>query len=334
MTTPAVLTFAYILDLAIGDPRRLPHPVRGIGWLIEKTEKILRGGSRNTAKHEKKAGLWLVLIIVSSVYLFFYFISMLLQNQNMSAVGYYLSTVVFVYLVSTTVATRELSESGQAVIDEVSSGNMEGARKKLSMIVGRDTHPLDERGVLKAVIETISENVSDGIVAPLFYFALGGLPLAMTYKAINTLDSMVGYKNEKYKHMGRASAKLDDIANYIPARLTGILIVISSFIISIFENTNGLNSLKIMLRDGGKHSSPNSGIPEAAMAGAVEMQLGGPSMYNGTVTDKPYIGDNIRESKGLYIEASNSAVMVMKLASFLGLLMAVGIIFIRTYLWN
>jgi adenosylcobinamide-phosphate synthase len=205
-------------------------------------------------------------------------------------------------------------------------------------------------------METVSENASDGIVAPMFYFALGGLPLAMAYKAVNTLDSMVGYKNEKYKNFGRASAKLDDAANYIPARITGFLIIAAAFSISFFRLTvsefskwskkagngsklditeplknikqnfakahfmSGINAFRTMCGDGGKHSSPNSGIPEAAIAGALGVRLGGPSTYGGVFVNKPYIGEEEQGAEEFYLKASEEAVKIIKITSLVSCL--------------
>ncbi len=334
MTDTAAIIIAYLLDLAMGDPEKLIHPVRIIGLAIERVEAMLRRGKKGDEKKEKKAGLILAVIVVGFVFLFFYLAEMVLLNVMPSGTWHYLSVAFFVYLVSTTIATHGLLRSGQDVIDKVNEQDIQSAREKLAMIVGRDTHKLDKRGVLKATIETISENASDGIIAPMFYFAIGGLPLAMAYKAINTLDSMVGYKNEEYKNFGRASAKLDDAVNYIPARLTGLLIVLACFITGYFRKVNGLRAVRIMFRDGSKHSSPNSGVPEAAMAGALGVQLGGPSAYGGVVFDKPYIGDEVPAGSGTYIEASGLALMLTKLTSLLGLLSALGIIYVKAAIWN
>jgi adenosylcobinamide-phosphate synthase len=271
-------------------------------------------------------------------------------------VAQYIGYALFVYLVSTTIATRGLLKSGLGVIRELLKGDVASSRIKLSMIVGRDTDTLKKKGMLRATIETLAENASDAIVAPLFYFVIGGLPLAMTYKAINTLDSMVGYKNAQYKHFGWASAKLDDIANYIPARITGILIAGAAYFINNirylisrgaikFGNADrgagkyisralsrldqktrkpdfdsGQNAYIIMVRDGKKHSSPNSGFPEAAMAGALGVRLGGPSTYGGVVSKKPYLGEERQgpeQNTGVsYMKAAVEAVTLTKLTSF------------------
>jgi adenosylcobinamide-phosphate synthase len=349
MIDTAILTLAYILDLIIGDPGWLPHPVRIIGWLIEKMEKLCRGTARHAPTTEKLAGILLVIIIVGPTYGLFYYLNLFLLNPHLPKPVSYLAFTFLVYLVSTTIATNDLIKSGKDVITALNTGHKEEAKNKLGMIVGRDTRQLDNKGIAKATIETLAENTSDGIIAPLFYLAIGGLPLAMTYKAINTLDSMVGYRNEKYKNFGWASAKLDDIFNYIPARITGILIVVSAFIFNLFKNTHysliiTRYSFKIMLRDGRKHLSPNSGIPEAAMAGALGVRLGGPSFYGGILVEKPYIGEEVPgvrsqevgangrspvQSQDELLNASGKAVSIVKITSLLGLVCALMFQYLR-----
>ena len=340
MTEAITLTAAYLLDMAIGDPRWLPHPVRGIGWAIEKMARVLRRSEVNRQKTEdlteKLSGILLVAVVVGVTYGIFYFINHLLLTFHFSLLTSYLAFIILAVLIATTIATRELMKSAQAVIDEVKTGEVERARGRLGMIVGRDTHSLDQKGILKATIETISENASDGIVAPLFYFALGGLPLAMAYKAVNTLDSMVGYKNNTYRNFGWAAARLDDVANYVPARITGILIVVATFIVGISEKTTGdtISSLNTMLRDGRKHSSPNSGIPEAAMAGALGVRLGGPSVYGGVIIEKPFIGEeksdvNEQIYEYLYLNASEKALFIVKITSLLGFGLALLLQYVR-----
>jgi adenosylcobinamide-phosphate synthase len=346
MTDTVVLSLAYIFDLILGDPRHIPHPVRAIGWIIERAERVLR---KKKVNREKLAGVILVIVIVSLTYVLFYLVSTALLQAGISTLVTYLSLIIYIYLISTTIATRELIRSGQDVINEIKTGNIEDARKKLGMIVGRDTGTLNRKGILRATIESLSENSSDGIIAPLFYFVIGGLPLAMTYKAINTLDSMIGYKNDRYKNLGWASARLDDIVNFIPARITGLLIVISAFVmdglrwinyavqggsdgLNHSNGLNGFNSFRVMLRDGRKHSSPNSGIPEAAMAGSLGVKLGGTSNYGGIAIEKPYIGEELQSSDLFYLEAGEKAIVITKLTSFLGLVSALMILSMRTVL--
>lgn len=314
-----LLVLAFILDLCIGDPRRLPHPVRIMGRVIAKMENLLLQviksvSSEQSAISKRLAGVVLVLIMTGSTYYLSYVVNSMLFSFHFSFLVSYLSLLVMIYLISTTIATKELIDSARSVIAALKDGNIEDARKNLKHIVGRDTDLLDEKGVTRATIESLSENASDGIIAPLFYFAIGGLPLAMTYKAINTMDSMVGYKNDKYRYFGWAAARLDDIANFVPARITGLLIVMVSFFVSRSLFTVHC-SLKTMLRDGRKHLSPNSGVPEAAMAGALGIRLGGRSTYGGAVVAKPYIGESRNED---CIALSEKAINIVRITSVLG----------------
>lgn len=287
MIGPLELILAFFLDLAIGDPRWLPHPVRIMGKAISHMETFLR--SFFVGSGERAGGVILVLLIVfPSALLTYLFCHMLRQAPS----GFFmiLSKALLIYFVGTTIALRELVSSAMLVINSVNSGLLSDARRHLSMIVGRDTAELNDDGILRATIETLAENLSDGVIAPVFYLAVGGLPLAIAYKAVNTLDSMVGYKNDRYIRFGWAAARLDDIANYLPARLSGLLIVLASCIVQR-SFSSARYAMKIMLRDGRNHTSPNSGVPEAAMAGALCIRLGGPSTYGGVIVAKPYIGD-------------------------------------------
>ncbi|HXW69164.1 MAG TPA: adenosylcobinamide-phosphate synthase CbiB, partial [Dissulfurispiraceae bacterium] len=242
---------------------------------------------------------------------------------------------VVVCLTASTMAIRGLITSAQAVIRPVKTGDLEKARLNLSKIVGRDTHSLSREDILKATMESLAENLSDGFIAPLFYLLIGGLPLAMVYKAVNTLDSMVGYNNDVYRHFGWAAARLDDIANYLPARITGLLIVLATFPVMLFKDTLRAltatrRSFTTMLRDGKKHLSPNSGIPEAAMAGALGIRMGGPSAYGGVVVEKPYIGDaGTKEAAADYLAASERAVTIAKFTALLAISIAVLILSVR-----
>ncbi len=279
-----VILSAAVMDLVFGDPRRLPHPVRAIGWLINKSETILRRSVRSPHA-EKAAGVVLVLIVISVVYC-------VSQALILAAFRYsvFLGFLVSTLIAYTTLAARGLSDSARTVLSGLVAGDIVSARKDLAMIVGRDTAHLDEKEIVRAVVETVAENTSDGVIAPLFYLAIGGPALALAYKAVNTLDSMVGYKNKRYINFGWAAARLDDLANYIPARITGILIALSTGL--VFRSLLAVrSSFAMMLRDGRNHPSPNSGYPEAAMAGALGIRLGGPSTYAGQPFEKPYLGD-------------------------------------------
>ncbi|MBI5633463.1 MAG: cobalamin biosynthesis protein CobD [Nitrospirae bacterium] len=315
MIGPLELVLAFILDLVIGDPRWLPHPVRIIGKAIAHAEKLLRAifGGRG----EKVGGIMLLAVIVIPSALIAFLVIVLLR-QATSGFLLIISKAALIYLIGTTIALRELVFSAKQVINSVKAGMLDDARKHLSMIVGRDTADLTEDGVLRATIETLAENLSDGVIAPIFYLAIGGLPLAIAYKAINTLDSMVGYKNERYIQFGWAAARLDDIANYIPSRLSGLLVVISSCIVQRSFSAAG-HAMDVMLRDSRNHTSPNSGVPEAAMAGALGVRLGGPSAYGGLLIEKPYIGDVRNED---YLPASEKTGYIVITASVLSVMTA------------
>jgi adenosylcobinamide-phosphate synthase len=319
------LICAFFLDLAIGDPNRLPHPVRIMGKYIDRMENFLRGHS--SVNNGKKAGILLVISIVIPAIVITAFIQEALHWPS-EGVFRIVGAIILVYLTATTLALHELITAAGLVIEAVRVGNMADARKNLSMIVGRDTHNLSEEKTLRATIETVAENLSDGFVAPLFYLVIGGLPLAMGYKAINTLDSMVGYRNERYIHFGWAAAKLDDAANYIPARMTGLLIVIAAFCYSLFKDPRTAASIArrayfIMRRDGRNHSSPNSGVPEAAMAGALGVRLGGPSTYNGVLIVKSWIGD---EAAAAYLIAADRTVVLATIGASVAVAIAVCIL--------
>jgi adenosylcobinamide-phosphate synthase len=324
--SPIVLALAFVLDFSIGDPRWLPHPVVIMGKGISGMERFLRRHFRGES--EKTAGVLLVLsIVIPSGGLAFVLGRFLFSFSNFFLA--LLGAAVFVYLVSTTLALRGLVDSARLVISAIERGEIGDARSKLAMIVGRDTDTLGEEAVLRATIETVAENLSDGFVAPLFYLALGGLPLGMAYKAINTLDSMVGYKNERYLRFGWASARLDDIANYVPARITGLAIAGAAFLYFLFRSSGrrvqqafarARCAFRIMVRDGRNHTSPNSGLSEAAMAGALGVRLGGPATYDGSVVVKPYIGD---EGAADHIAAAGRAVAIASIASSLVVVLAI-----------
>jgi len=271
---------SYITDLLLGDPRWFPHPVKAIGKLTTILDTLLR--REQTKWLERFKGVILVLIVVGVSGLC---VSALIQY--VAQLRPILGKVVWIFFAYTTLATKDLYIHGRAVLKNLKAEEIEAARRKLSRMVGRDTRLLSKEQIIRATVESISENTTDGIIAPLFYLFLGGPVLAICYKAVNTLDSMVGYKNERYLHFGWASAKLDDVMNFIPARLTGFLIVLATFLL----RKDGRNSFLIMIRDGQKHSSPNSGISEAAMAGALGVRIGGPVVYQGRRFEYAYIGE-------------------------------------------
>ena len=293
---------AYVLDLIFGDPQNVIHPVQVIGKTISAGEKVLL-----RKKYKFLAGAVLNIFTVSITYTLMYLIS---KSVKISV----FFMIIEIYLMYTIFSINSLAREGNRVYRILKEGDIEKARKDLSYLVSRDTEMMDEKMIIRSTMETISENTVDGIVAPMFYMFLGGMPLAMAYKAINTLDSMVGYKNEKYMEFGKFSAKVDDVANFIPARITGILIVLASMILGYDYK----NSLKIFLRDRKNHSSPNSAHSEASVAGALRVQFGGKVSYFGKEIDKPTIGDKTKEFE---LEDIRKNIRIMYVTSFLSLVM-------------
>lgn len=291
---------AYVLDLIFGDPQNVVHPVQVIGKIISAGEKVLL-----RKKYKFLAGAVLNIFTVSITYTLMYLIS---KSVKISV----FFMIIEIYLMYTIFSINSLAREGNRVYRILKEGDIERARKDLSYLVSRDTETMDEKMIIRSTMETISENTVDGIVAPMFYMFLGGMPLAMAYKAINTLDSMVGYKNEKYMDFGKFSAKVDDAVNFIPARITGILIVLASMILDYDYK----NSLKIFIRDRKNHSSPNSAHSEASVAGALGVQFGGKVSYFGKETDKPTIGDKTKEFE---LEDIRKNIRIMYVTSFLSL---------------
>ena len=308
MTLVIKIWIAYVLDLIFGDPQNIIHPVQIIGKMINIGEKSLLGKKyKSDRKYKFFAGMILNITVISLTYGITYLIRRTSENSI-------ILTVAEIYLMYTVFSINSLAREGNRVYNILKEGNIEKARKDLSYLVSRDTGTMDEKMIIRSTMETISENTVDGIVAPMLYMFLGGLPLSMTYKAINTFDSMVGYKNEKYMDFGKFSAKLDDVANFIPARVTVILIVISAMILGYDYK----NSLKIFIRDRKNHSSPNSGHAEAGVAGALGVQFGGRVSYFGKEVDKPVIGDKIKDFE---LEDIKKNIKIMYAASFLSLVM-------------
>jgi len=280
MPDPAVIALALLLDLALGDPRWLPHPVIFIGRLINRLEKWLR----NNVRQERVAGVILLIMTVGATVAATW---LLLRSAGYlhPLAGF----LVAAFISFTCLATRSLHAESALVAKALVAGDIGAARVRLSYIVGRDTGQLDEPEIWRALVETVAENTADGIIAPLFWLTVGGPLAGMAFKAISTLDSMVGYKNERYRDFGWASARMDDLANFIPARLTALLVIISAPLTALSVQ----GALKITLRDRRKHPSPNSGHPEAAAAGALGVRLGGASCYGGRVSLKEFSGDPV-----------------------------------------
>ncbi len=289
----------------MGDPLWLPHPVRLMGKGITVLETLLRRWIVPRFG-EKLAGCLLLTTLVLLVFA---------VTTLIIAIGMWIHPALgmgfMLYFAYTCLATKSLGDAASGVRDALESASLPLAQKRLSQIVSRETDALSEKSVIRATVETVAENTSDGIIAPLFYLALGGPPLAMAYKAINTLDSMVGYQNKSYQHFGWASAKCDDWANFLPARLSGFLMCFAAS----FHFRRGLQAFKIMSRDGQKHDSPNAGISEAATAGALGIQLGGPNLYKGVLKEKPWLGEAEQKPEIRHIQDSirlmRSAAMLM-----------------------
>ena len=284
----------FLLDLVLGDPYYLPHPIRLIGKLIEGAEKVLRGmGIRGKDSKEDsngrafRQGIGLVLIVIISVVAITFFL--LFMAYWLHPV---LGVVVECIMTYQILAVKCLKVESMKVYQCLKNGNLEQARKAVSMIVGRDTEHLDEEGVAKAAIETVAENTSDGVIAPMLYLAVGGPVLGFLYKAVNTMDSMIGYKNEKYLYFGRSAAKLDDFVNFFPARISACLMITASFLAG--RQFSGKGAWTIYKRDRKKHTSPNSAQTEAVCAGALSIRLAGDASYFGKIVKKPYIGEAVR----------------------------------------
>lgn len=272
---------AILLDLILGDPRWLPHPVVQIGRLITLLEKPLRW----FVPGERAGGVLLLVLTVGTTWGIAWGIVRGAALLHPAA-----GVAASALLGWTCLAARSLDGESKLVADALARGDLPEARRFLSRIVGRDTAELSEPEIWRGAVETVAENTADGVIAPLLFLMLGGAPLALAYKAVNTLDSMVGYKNERYLRFGWASARFDDLANLVPARLTGVLICLAAPLVGL----SGRAALRMVVRDGRNHSSPNSGIPEAAAAGALGVQLGGTNSYFGKPVAKPTIGDPLR----------------------------------------
>ncbi|MDD7740344.1 MAG: adenosylcobinamide-phosphate synthase CbiB [Fusicatenibacter sp.] len=303
------LIIGYLLDLLLGDPVFIYHPIRLIGNLIAFLEKKLRKIIPASPKGELFGGILLV-ILVCITCTGIPWLLILSAGKLYPGLAFALE-VLWSWQI---LATKSLKTESMKVYQKLKENNLEGARYAVSMIVGRDTKELSTEGVTKAAVETVAENTSDGIIAPLLFLAIGGPAAGFFYKAVNTMDSMVGYKNEKYLYFGRCAAKLDDVLNFIPARLSAWIMIVAS----AFLRMNWKNAKRIYLRDRRKHASPNSAQTEAVMAGALEVQLAGDATYFGKVVKKPTIGDAIRP---VVPEDIRSANKLMYLTSFFGLLL-------------
>ncbi len=296
------LIIGFVMDLILGDPRSIPHPVVIIGKLISFLEKILRKAFPKTVKGENLAGLvlWIIVCVLSFGVPF----ALLLLCRR---VGWWLELILASIMCWQILATKSLKDESMKVYKALLHEGTEAGRKAVSMIVGRDTESLSREGVIKATVETVAENSSDGVIAPMLFAAIGGAPLGMLYKAVNTMDSMLGYVEEPYKNIGLVPAKMDDVFNFIPARLSAVLMLAAGW----FLKLDVKNGWKIFKRDRMKHASPNSAQTESCLAGLMGVQLAGDAWYHGVLHKKEFIGDDIRPVKLTDIPLSCKVMYVM-----------------------
>ena len=304
-----ILPAAFVLDLIFGDPQSWPHPVRWMGKAIEVFEpyfrkipvRLMLSGTLFTAVLVVGTGIVTVLILCVAQWL-----------------HAWVKICIEIILIYFCISARSLEDAALEIHACLRQNKLRDARKKVALIVGRDVDNYEEAGISRAVVETVAENLVDGVISPLFFAAIGGAPLAMVYKMVNTLDSMIGYKNKKYMDFGKASARLDDILNFIPARLCIPIIALATHILA----GNGRRALKTACDEGANHSSPNAGYPEAAFAGALAVKLNGPNYYNGKLVEKPYIGASFgKTSPDDIIKACH----IMLLSSFVWLVVVWGV---------
>lgn len=281
---------AVLLDLVFGDPKWLPHPVVGFGKLISFLEKKLNKGS---GRQKRRRGVLLTAVIVTIVYGASFLLLSLFYNIHWLA-----GAVLEAWLISTTIAIKGLKEAALNVAVPLSQGRLAESRRQLSMIVGRDTEELDESSIVRGTVETVAENTVDGITAPLFWALIGGAPLALAYRAVNTMDSMVGYKNERFYSFGWSAARLDDLVNWLPARLTFVTMLAGALFVPGARITH---AFRMTIRDARKHPSPNSGWAEAAAAGLLGVQLGGRNTYNGVVSEREPMGEPLEKLRCCHI---------------------------------
>ena len=311
------ILLGFILDTIIGDPYKLPHPIRWIGSFISILEKLCRKIAKsNTMLMILGAILVFIVVFVSGGITL-----LVLKLASFNKYAYLIVSSVICYYM---LAGKSLKTESIKVYKAFENNDTEGARKAVSMIVGRDTQSLTKEGIIKAAVETVAENSSDGVVAPLIYMLIFGPVGGVVYKAVNTMDSMIGYVEEKYFYIGKFAAKLDDVLNYIPARISGILVIISAFILRYDYK----NAFRIFKRDRRKHASPNSAQTESAMAGALGVQLAGDATYFGVVHKKPYIGDKKREIENEDIKRANDIMYTMTI-----ICLVVGLVIRSVVMW-
>ena len=296
---------AYLLDWLIGDPEKMPHPVRLFGKCIAWADKSLRRGTMPQSELFAGGVLAIGLPLVAG----YGAAAILRQTQKQQRL---LGQVLECVLAASCLATRNLLDEANSVVCALEREDLCAARSRLARIVGRDTQMLDASEISRAVIETLAESLSDGVIAPLFYLTLGGVPAALAYKAINTMDSMIGHRDDRYWYFGKAAARLDDVANFVPSRLSAILLCISAL---SFSGANSKLAYRTWLSDGNKHESPNSGQPESAMAGALKVRLGGKNFYHGEMINAPVLGEGHNAPT---VSHARSAMKLTAIASILG----------------
>ncbi len=309
-----ILVVAFVVDLLMGEPRWLWHPVCAIGKLITALEPVLRNVCPATKAGQRLAGAVLVVAVcgVSTGLCW----GLLFAWEQ--AVGPSVAWALEVLICAMMLATRSLYQESMAVYTYLANGDIPGARQAVSMIVGRDTAQLDASGIARATVETVAENFSDGVLAPMLFVLLGGAPGVVFYKAVNTMDSMVGYQNDRYRYFGTAAAKLDDLLNYAPARIAGLVMAL----LAPLAGLDGKGALAVFFRDRNNHKSPNSAHTEAAVAGALGVQLGGNGTYGGKLVEKPTIGDDNRPIQTQDIVRTNKLMLVAAFACIAGVAVA------------
>ena len=310
---------AYALDWCIGDPEWLPHPVRLIGKSIKIAERFLRSSNLPENYELFTGGILTAGIVAGTVFLTTRPVNRIGRRSRL------VGDLMEIALASSCLATRNLLDEVGCVLRALEAGDVPFAQKRLARIVGRDTDNLDVSEICRALIETLAESLSDGIIAPLFFLAIGGVGSGMAYKAINTLDSMIGHKDEQYLYFGRAAARLDDLANYIPSRISAVLICWSSVLLRAASSRSAFN---IWIADGGKHASPNAGQPESAMAGALQVRLGGMNTYGGKRLEAPYFGAQFEAPS---IAHARSALRLTAIASIAGAVAAIVFLLARSH---
>jgi adenosylcobinamide-phosphate synthase len=306
---------AVALDLALGDPRWLPHPVRGIAWLASRLESLAGGRSR-------LAGLAVALLVYVAAGATAWGIVRLA-----ALAGPICAAVASIAVLYTTIAARDLVHHSMAVRRALAAGDIVEARRRVAAIVGRDTGRLDERGIVRAAVESVAESTVDGVTAPLFWAIVAGPVGAVVYRAVNTLDSMFGHQDERYARFGWAAARIDDLANYLPARLTAPLLCVAAMLLG----QRPLQAARVLLRDGRKHASPNAGLSEAAVAGALGVQVGGRNFYDGRPVDQPAVGDPLTPLSPRHIPLANA---LMGVAAVLFLAIGLSLRLGAIHLWQ